>query len=379
MPFSQAQGGGRMEKKAESHAGRKAQYREIAQKFARSINSGAWPEGAPVPSLSQLANSLGVGKRTIRLALACLAREQRIAKNARRKWVVRNAEQAFSFQSPCIALIANKFLGEYWAAEPMMIRKGIEMAIMEHWEKRSRQLRFYFRNMSNNQKINRSIVPGIKDAELHGILLLGHFTKTCLQQYAALGLPVVRVDAPAGIPRLASVCIDNAAAAKDTVLRMAQLGHRRIAFCRSVLIHTTEIDPDSMERQAGFLAGLKECGIPNGPSHIYNFLHTSAPVKLSAIFKARPRYTAVLCVDLPIAQIIESEALKTGLVLPRDLSLAGFAAQGVMPKYSGPRANFEQIGREAAELLESRAVRQIRIPSIWHDGSTIGPAPAAKY
>jgi DNA-binding LacI/PurR family transcriptional regulator len=348
-------------------------YKKIAKRFALKINNGTWPEGFRLPSYMKLAKFFGVGERTIRRTLDFLATEKRIVKTSNSQWIVQKNRPAFSFLSGGVAFVTTWWLGNFWDDEASMgLRKAIELNVIN----RNQQIRVYYKNGYNGEMRN-VIVPGLKDAELDGIILHGMFTKKCLQEYSALNLPVVRVDAPvpAGI-HLASVCVDNVASAKDAVERMFQLGHRRIAFCRSVILSISEVDPDSLARQEGFLAGLEECGIKNGKQHIYSFMNDGHPqAVLNAILNAEPRYTAALCVDGGIAQMIENAALKAGLSLPRDLGLACFGANILHSKFTGPRIDFERVGHESVERLYTRTVRQVLMPTIWYEGSTLVKAP----
>jgi DNA-binding LacI/PurR family transcriptional regulator/DNA-binding transcriptional regulator YhcF (GntR family) len=347
-------------------------YKKVAQSFKRMIRNGSWPEEFVLPSQIKLATTFQVGELTVRRALTCLAEEQCIVKNVRRQWIVRNPDHFVSLQGNGIVLIASRSIKTFWeSADWFRIRKGIECSIPGKC-----QFRIYFKN-GNNAIMHTALLPGLKDADIRGILLLGHFSKNCLQQYSMLNLPVVRVDAPSTIPQLASVSVDNVAAAEDAVCRLAELGHRKIALCRYMVTIKvlSDIDPDSVERQAGFLAGLKKCGLRGGKQDIFSHFEGDNTAMMNAILTAHPRYTAVLCVGAGQARAISKAALAAGLVLPRDLSLVAFDGLESSSRFSGPRIDFENIGRKAMELLESRQVRHVHIPTSWHEGSTLTKAP----
>jgi hypothetical protein len=266
-------------------------YKRIAASFIKKINSGSWPEGFQLPSHSQLAAQFKIGERTIRRALDCLSQEHRIVKTPNSQWKVQNSNLKHSIHSHGVLFITSAWLGAFWPdGGNMRIRKGIEINLA----RRIKQVRMYYKNDSC-QQMKTEIIPGLADADIDGILLYGGFSKKCLQQYSTLKVPTVRVDAPvpAGV-RLASISVDNVAATKDAVLRMYQFGHRRIAFCRAILLGISEIDPDSQARQEGFLAGLEDCGIKNGRASIYNFVAVSGRpnanvAAVDAILNARPR------------------------------------------------------------------------------------------
>jgi DNA-binding LacI/PurR family transcriptional regulator len=348
-------------------------YKKIADAIIKKINSGSWSTGFQLPSRARLASTFRVGERTIRRALDCLAQDNLISKTPGRQWIVRKSEPVFSFQSRNVALFSTYYLSTFWTETVnTLLRKSIELQLLKY----QKHLRLYDKR-DYSIKMRRMPFPDIAKAGLDGIFLHGFFTKSCFLKYSQLNrpnLPIVRVDAaaPSGV-RMAAVCVDNVAASKDAVMRLFQLGHRRIAFCRSIQILISEVDPDSQERQEGYLAGIKKCGIKNGKLDIYSFIGKHNPDTIRAIFNARPRYTAVVAVDGVIAQEVENEAINAGMRLPQDLSIVAFEGLGEGSKYTGPRIDFEHLGREAVELLVSGEIRQVRIPTTWYEGSTLSP------
>jgi DNA-binding LacI/PurR family transcriptional regulator len=352
-------------------------YREIAKRLLARIKKRQWPVGHQLPSNSQLATEHQASRLTLQRALACLGEDGKITRTPQGKWKVGCAERAFNLYSNRVVLILSSNLTAYWKnihSAHYLIRKGIEMGLGE----KRRQLQIIARYWYN-KKVNQTVMPGLLDENIHGVLLQGVFTKPCQREYSALKMPVVLVDTPSVTDRLASVCVANEAAAHDAVQRLAHLGHRRIAFCRRLNITMAEVDPDSMERQHGFLSGLKSCGISNGKEAIFNFMMTGGnadTASLRAIFATRPRYTAALTVDSQVATVFARSAQAAGMILPRDLAIASFSESD--SAWSGPRIDFERVGREAVELLDSHEIKQIRIPATWYEGSTLGDPLSVK-
>jgi DNA-binding LacI/PurR family transcriptional regulator len=343
-------------------------YREIARQLQSRIQKEGWPAGFLLPSYSELAAEYHASTLTVRRALACLAREQRIALTPSRKWVVRDIARSIAFQANRVAFISSANLSHYSKDEVFrLIREGVESALSElHWHIQ------YIGRYVYNTRINKMVVPGLAEEILQGVLLHGVFSKQCQRDYGALSLPVVLIDAAPGSDRISSVSIDNESAYFDATTRMFDMGHRRIAFCRSIIPNLAEIDSDSLERQAGFLRGLGARGIPDGKSHIFNFISAqSNKAVLKALLTARPRFSAVLAVDAGISGGIVIAAREAGLAVPKDLSIACIDYMGGSSAFSGPRVNAKSLGQEAVNLLKSKIPRQIRIPAIWHQGSTL--------
>jgi DNA-binding LacI/PurR family transcriptional regulator/DNA-binding transcriptional regulator YhcF (GntR family) len=353
-------------------------YHDIAKRLLARIRRGKWHQDAILPSYTELAEDFKTGILTVRRALAYMEKEGKLARTPQGKWTVIDPEHMMHLYANRVVMVSNIGLNHYWKSNTdgfHLTRKGIELALGE----KERQLQIVSR-YPYNKKSNQMVIPGLSsDQDVIGVLLCGVFSKKCQQGYSALKIPVVLVDVPPTIDGMAAVCVANEAAAHDAVQRLAHLGHRRIAFCRRVQISIAEIDPDSLARQQGFLSGLKSCGISGGKDAIFNFFTRQGKVDtapIQSIFGARPHFTAVLVVDNLIASMIAHAAKVVEMVLPRDLAIVCFSESGA--KWSGPRVDFEQIGREAVALLESGEVKQIRILTTWHEGSTMGEPLSAK-
>ncbi|MCW8130491.1 MAG: LacI family DNA-binding transcriptional regulator, partial [Planctomycetota bacterium] len=206
---------------------------------------------------------------------------------------------------------------------------------------------------------------------LKGIVLLDHYLPATLRDYEALGLRVVLADHVPFGRKLGSVSVDNRAAARDAVLRLAAAGHRRIAFVRRVLYHLADVDPDSRERMEGYFAALKEAGLPARNEAVFNMLpEKSLPTyPLRPVFKAQPAYTAAVCADGTVAEVLERAAREMGREVPRDFGIVCFQNQRAPSPYSGPACDFEVLGLEAARLFArwTSPAPQVRVPCVWRE------------
>jgi DNA-binding LacI/PurR family transcriptional regulator len=303
--------------------------------------------------------------------LACLKQEGRLTQKPNGKWQVASADYVWHINSNRVVLISTSTFAGF-RGYPVI--DGIQRAL----ENIQRQLHIICRYKYCMHNIKTQVIPGLREAEVHGVLLNGAFSKECQREYCISGHPVVLVDTPPKYDRIASVCVANEDAAYDTVQRLAHLGHRRIAFYRRFHRLPAEVDPDSAERQKGFLKGLKNCGITNTRDVIFNgigLVQTDATV-LRKLLLSRPRFTAVICVDDQLAECVFRAALDSGLIVPRDLSIASFGS--LYSKWSGQHIDLKRVGREAVELVESRKFKQLYIPTIWYEGSSLGEPLSAK-
>lgn len=227
--------------------------------------------------------------------------------------------------------------------------------------------------IAHEHGLQTSMPVGFLDYPLRGVVLVGHFTSEILRCYERLPVPVVLADTPTD-RKVHSVTVDNITAAKDAVKRLVELGHRRIGFVRFVLYSLREVDPDSKERQTGFLQGCQECGLPVTNDWIFNALPSGKPdlQTMRRLVGKGSHFTAAIASDTGGANLVKRAAEQFGREIPRQLSLVSFASKPDRT-YSGPRIDFTELGRQAAPLLDQpkEPPIRLRVKSEWFDGGSI--------
>ncbi|MFQ9599509.1 MAG: LacI family DNA-binding transcriptional regulator [Flavonifractor plautii] len=149
------------------------------------------------------------------------------------------------------------------------------------------------------------------------------------------------------------VSVDNLAAAREVVLTLAGLGHRRIGFIGA--------DNDFMStiaRRQGYLDGLRVLNIPAGgrPDLCRTGLQLCLRREAARRLLARPeRPTALVCISDVRALGAVQAARELGLRGPEDLSVVGiddveYAVMG-HPRLTTVRQPCYELGRTAGELL----------------------------
>ena len=152
------------------------------------------------------------------------------------------------------------------------------------------------------------------------------------------------------------------------------MGHRRIAFLQRISITRAQVDPDSLERQAGFQEAYRRAGLPLSKGRVFSCLSHDAPV--SAVFQAvsgpRAPFTALLCADGGLAAQAREAARACGKRIPEDLSIASFQRRAEGQPFSGPSVDFFDLGRRAVQLLACppRPARVDRVPAVWQEADT---------
>ena len=167
---------------------------------------------------------------------------------------------------------------------------------------------------------------------------------------AELGLPAVTLghpDRPAGIP---AVLLDDSPGLRDVVAHLAGLGHTRIAHVAGParMLH-------GERRARSFQAALAELGLPAGTVVETDFTASDGARATHELLAADERPTAIVYANDPMAIAGLGVAQRSGLDVPRDLSITGFDGSDVgaylNPGLTTVTTAAQDWGRAAAELL----------------------------
>ena len=349
-----------------------AQYRLVAAELRARIKRGEWGGGKALPSLRDLAGEYQVGVNTMRQAVGLLKQEGRIRVSAHRRLTIASPRgQGCGIADGIMLLVAcvrvsGMQSGTY---NPAMLRGILEGA---------GEMGIPF--LTLHDRHFRSHMPtDALDLPLRGIVLFGSFEDRILEKYEKLSVPVVAVDMPCEAHRMHSVSVNNVAAARDATERLLAQGHRRFAFLRLVKLGVRKVDPDSLERQEGVENALREAGLPKRSLRVVNTISSSSPDSPAAqdIVKNHPRITAVIAASAGRAQLVMDAARAVGRKVPGDISVVCFQGEvAALPEISGPRTDFEKLGRKAVDLLSvpKHPPQHVHVPAIWVMGKTIGKA-----
>ena len=352
--------------------GEAPEYERIAAALRARMHANEWPPGAILPSIRKLAQRYRAGPSAVRLALEVLKSEHRVGLGMSRRLVALNPVGASLAFENIVLEVQRNLLGNLLGNSAMRaLQAGLEAGV-------SRLLAPLL--IAHDSHFREYLPQALPVRTLRGILLVGPVKAPLLKQYERLPVPVVLVDQASEGLALHSVSVDNRRGAAAATRRLLALGHRRIAFLRRATFSLRDVDPDSREREAGYLDALQEAGLSKPeelPINIVSQERHDGPT-LQVLFRAAPRFTAFLAADGWIAQLCLEAAQARGLAVPRDLSIACFQdLQTSRPELSGPRTDFEALGLQAALLLKEprRPAQHLRIAAAWEDGATAGRAP----
>lgn len=146
--------------------------------------------------------------------------------------------------------------------------------------------------------------------------------------------------------------------------RLAELGHRRIAY-----ISGPPLFRSSHERREGFIAGLAEYGLELAPelTVLGAYTYESGLARGRELLGRSDRPTAIFAGNDEMASGVYGAAHELGIRIPDDLSLIGFddapIATRMWPAMTSVRLPVREMGRAAAEKLFAQPKEATKTPA----------------
>ncbi|MBW8823922.1 MAG: LacI family DNA-binding transcriptional regulator [Xanthomonadales bacterium] len=175
--------------------------------------------------------------------------------------------------------------------------------------------------------------------------------------------------------------IDDVAAARDLVLALARLGHRRIGHIRGAKGHGAR-----EWRLSGYKQALTDAGLPYDPALVVDgeFLFESGVKGGRKLLAMKQPPTAIFAANDDTAAGVLRAASELGLRVPCDLSVCGFddtpVASQILPALTTVRQPITEMARVATLQLIER-IRNPKAGTMQPIGyelvqrESVGPAP----
>jgi LacI family transcriptional regulator len=206
------------------------------------------------------------------------------------------------------------------------------------------------------------IIATLREQRTTAVLLVGstdtdeEFTRRAAgyaQDLAAVDSRLVFCGRPplAGHPGIRSVDYDHSGGVKAAVTHLVELGHRSIAYVGESRGRTT-----AELRLGGYLAGLREHGIPEDPALVVSARNYEAEGEraVNRLLDAGTGATAIVCMTDNIALGAYRAVRARGLDIPGDVSIVGFddipVVGDLTPGLTTVRPPFRQVGVDAAHI-----------------------------
>jgi DNA-binding LacI/PurR family transcriptional regulator len=228
-------------------------------------------------------------------------------------------------------------------------------------------------------KREEEAVRSLHERWTDGIIVTGsQIDDGYLARPSRLALPIVLINCPT-YPY--SISTDNVAGARDAVMHLVQLGHRRIGY-----IANPGSQQANLDRAAGYKAVLTHHKLPPDDDLIVEGDGTLAGGKQAArrLLGLSQPPTALFCFNDMTAIGALSAICEAGLRAPEDCSVIGFddleLAAYCCPPLTTVRQHRDQLGQHAMNMLHQLIqgcgdVKPKILPAKLVVRETTGPAP----
>jgi len=154
---------------------------------------------------------------------------------------------------------------------------------------------------------------------------------------------------------------DDPAGVRMAIEHLAALGHRRIAYVNSSYPAPFP-DPSSRIRLEAYVATMNELGLEMSPGAEDRL---EPHVRMEQLF-ATDRPTAILCFNDHLAMMAMQWLWEHDISIPDQVSVVGidnvFGSEWTHPPLTSVRLHFEEMGRQAGELLLDRIAEPVSEP-----------------
>jgi DNA-binding LacI/PurR family transcriptional regulator len=193
---------------------------------------------------------------------------------------------------------------------------------------------------------------------LDGFILVGSdFSPRGLEQVLRRGVPVVRLGTGDSADGVVQVCVEQEAGFSQLLAYLQQLGHSRIGY----LGHAT---PGNVRREAALRAAMTGAGVAVRAAAFVHAADTAPAAVTEALRRLRSgspavRPTALVASDDVMALTLLRVLHESGVVVPRDLSVAGVDdipfAHLAVPALTTIRPPLADMAERVFQLASGRA------------------------
>jgi LacI family transcriptional regulator, galactose operon repressor len=182
-----------------------------------------------------------------------------------------------------------------------------------------------------------------------GVIFLGYrYLEKAHQVISEQKIPAVVMGTFASqVEKLNEVSVDPAPGIRQAVRHLVDNGHRKIAFCQ--LVKNAELKFVDSRRKA-FEAELKQLNLFD-PKLIYWAADEIAIKKLVANKKVIDSFSAMLCINDPMADRWIRELNYANISVPEDKAIIGFDNNPAYPDLSTVDVPRKEVGRQAAQMV----------------------------
>jgi DNA-binding LacI/PurR family transcriptional regulator len=330
-------------------------YLRLKERLREDLMQAQATEGSSqVPTLEDLQARYAISRPTLSKALAALAAEGFLVKQAGRgTFALAPAHANSTAAGPRLTI---GFIAPLYGAElPQHVFQGIDKIAHQ------RNCRVLMAGSGDN--VDREYAAAIEmiSAGARGLIVYptvrqGGATEHEYLIRRNLGVPVVLIDTCTPEQGHAQVVFDNRRAGQQMARWLIEQGRKRIGL----LLYSEEAHHPVIEnRYRGYLNALREAGIAEDPELVFRMKPSeqadSLPSIVAKLLALEGRPNAIMAVDdLMAIDVIES-LIQRGVTVPGEVLVTGFdkrAAAGYFkPSIPTTEPDFLTMGEVAAEML----------------------------
>ena len=337
--------------------------RDIYEKLMREIAAGKFAKEGKLPSESNLCDTFGVSRMTVRGALAELQRQGFIEKrNGAGSFLTHRALR----KSGIIGLVIPNF-------ESFEFFADIKQELERHCKRLNYKVRLVFTRERNHEAAVRDIRRKVRElavARAEGVI----FRPYVDEAFAAANREIVRICRRAEIsvvlidsditrPPERSDCdlvaVNNIDAGRRIADHLHQRGYRQIAFLNERRGNARNANWDN--RLFGLAGELALLGSSNGVRSL-DFAPTSAHA-LAAAIRGKSRVDAIVCGNDENAAAVLKTLRKLGKRVPEDVAVIGFDDIALARTTVPPLTTISQPIRKIAATAFKSLLARIRYPN----------------
>ena len=165
-----------------------------------------------------------------------------------------------------------------------------------------------------------TVVEEILDYQVDGIIAASVALSSELSERCrAAGVPMVLFNRSQDVPTMSAVTSDNFAGGRKVAEFLIAGGHEKIGFCAGWEGASTQRD-----REAGFLAALKDAGVELHCREVGNFKMEQAREATLRMFASDPPDAVFVANDHMAIAVMDTIRSELGLEVPSDVSVVGY-------------------------------------------------------
>lgn len=165
-----------------------------------------------------------------------------------------------------------------------------------------------------------SVVEEILDYQVDGIIAASvAMTSDLSERCRAAGVPMVLFNRSQDAPHMSAVTSDNIAGGRKVAEFLVAGGHEKIGYIAGWEGASTQRD-----REAGFLAGLKDAGMPLHKRCLGNFVMEEARAATLEMFRDDAPDAVFVANDHMAMSVMDTLRFELGIKVPEDVSVVGY-------------------------------------------------------